>query len=244
MAYNLDHGVPNVTLYEQGRVLIGSPDASQPAEPARVAGVLSGAWQDQTWYAKARELDFFDAKGIVDELLHGLRVERVHWVAASPERYGWLLPGRSAEVRAGKRRLGWVGDVHPRTLSNFGIEQPVVAFELDQDALLELAHDELPFQDIPQLPGVEMDLALVVDEDVSYETCVQRIDSAGGRLLTKVELFDVYRDPERVGEGRKSMAFRLTFRDPRRTLTAEEVAGVMEKLVRKVQKSLGAEVRG
>ena len=244
VAYNLDHGVRNVTLYEQGRVLLGSAEAAQPKEPARVAGVLSGAWHDQTWYAKARELDFFDAKGIVDELVRELRIERVHYVPASPDRYGWLLPGRSAEVRAGKRRIGWVGDVHPQALERFGIAQPVVAFELDQEALLELAHRELPFKDIPQLPGVEVDLALVVSEDVTYETCVQRLGSAGGRLLDRIELFDVYRDPERVGEGKKSMAFHLTFRDPKRTLTADEVDAVMDKLVRKVQGSLGAEVRG
>ncbi len=244
VAYNLDHGVPNVTLYEQGRVLLGDPEASQPAEPDRVAGVLSGSWSDQTWYEKARELDFFDAKGIIEELLAELRVERVHFVAASPERYGWLLPGRAAEVRAGKRRLGWVGDVHPETLKRFGISQAVVAFELDQDRIIELAHDELPFKDIPQLPGVDVDLALVVADDVSYETCVQRLDSAGGRLLTEIELFDVYRDPVRVGEGKKSMAFRLTFRAPDRTLTTEEVDAVMGKLIKKVGTSLGAEVRG
>ncbi len=243
VAYNLDHGVPNVTLYEQGRVLLGNPEASQPAEPDRVAGVLSGAWGDETWYEKPRELDFFDAKGIVSALLDELRVERVHYVAASPERYGWLMPGRAAEVRAGKRRLGWIGDVHPETLKRFGISQSVVAFELDQDAIVELAHDELPFMGIPIFPGIEVDLALVVDEKTTYETCVQRLDSAGGRLLVDIELFDVYRDPVRVGEGKKSMAFRLTFRSPDRTLKAEEVDAIMAKLVRKVQKSLGAEVR-
>ncbi len=90
---------------------------------------------------------------------------------------------------------------------------------------------------------MEQDLAIVVDEDMDYETCVQRIQSAGGRLLADIRLFDVYRDPVRVGPGKKSMAFALTFRAPDRTLTAADVEKAMEKLVNKISKSLGAEVR-
>lgn len=83
----------------------------------------------------------------------------------------------------------------------------------------------------------------MVDEDVDYETCVQRIGSAGGKLLDEVRLFDVYRDPVRVGPGKKSMAFSLTFRAPDRTLKAADVDKAMEKLVSKISRSLGAEVR-
>ena len=119
----------------------------------------------------------------------------------------------------------------------------VVAFELSVDALQKLAVKQLPYQAVPTLPGVDVDLAIVVDESVTYEMLVQRISSAGGKLLRDVRLFDVYRDPVRVGAGKKSMAFSLTYRADDRTLTSEEVEKAHAKLVTKVMKSTGGEVR-
>ena len=120
----------------------------------------------------------------------------------------------------------------------------VVAFDLSMAGLLRLAKRELPYQEVPTLPGVDVDLAIVVDEDVTAETLFQRITSAGGKLLDSVRLFDVYRDDLRVGLGKKSMAFSLTYRASDHTLTSEEVEKVHEKLVRKVCKATGGEVRG
>ena len=244
VAYNLDHGVPNVALYEIGRVFFGHEHRSQPDEPSFVCGVLCGKRADDAWNQRFDEYDFFDAKGVVEELLDALRVSKVRFKVADPEQYPWLQPGRAAEVVAGGGQVvGWVGNVHPRGLKAMGIEAPVVAFELSQAALLRLAVDQLPYQDVPTLPGVDVDLAIVVDESVTAETLMQRISSAGGKLLSDVRLFDVYRDDERVGKGKKSMAFSLTYRAADRTLTSEEVEKAHAKLVTKVCKSTGGEVR-
>lgn len=243
VAFNKDHGVANVRLYEIGRVLHGREGKSLPKEPTYVAGVLSGSWDDDGWNAKYPKLDFFDAKGVVEQLLATLRITKVRYKPADPARFGWLQPGRAAEVIAQDVSLGWVGNVHPTSLERFGVGEAVVAFELSVDALLRLATRQLPYQDVPTLPGVDVDLAIVVDEAVTYETLVQRIRSAGGRLLADVRLFDVYRDPVRVGAGRKSMAFSLTYRADDRTLTSEEVERAHAKLVAKVTKGTGGEVR-
>ena len=162
---------------------------------------------------------------------------------ADPERYGWLQPGRAAEILSGGDVLGWVGNIHPNSLKRFGVDDAVVAFELSVDTLQRLAKKQLPYQDVPTLPGVDVDLAIVVDESVTYETLVQRITSAGGKLLRNVRLFDVYRDPVRVGKGKKSMAFSLTYRADDHTLTSEEVEKAHAKLVTKVMRSTGGEVR-
>lgn len=243
VAYNKDHGVSNVALYEVGRVLYGRKNRSVPDEPTYVAGVLSGCWNDDGWNAKYPKLDFFDAKGVVEQLLDALRITKVRYKVADPEQYGWLQPGRAAEVLAQGELLGWVGNIHPNSLKNFGVDDAVVAFELSVDALQRLAQKQLPYQDVPTLPGVDVDLALVVDESVTYETLVQRITSAGGKLLRDVRLFDVYRDPIRVGKGKKSMAFSLTYRADDHTLTSEEVEKAHGKLVTKVMRSTGGEVR-
>lgn len=244
VAYNKDHGVKNVALYEIGRVFFGHPKKSQPDEPTYVAGVLSGARADDSWNAKFSEYDFFDAKGDVENLLDALRLTKVRFKVAEPDAYTWLQPGRAAVVTAQGQVLGWVGNVHPETLRNFGIDEPVVAFELSVEHLLRLAKRELPYREVPTLPGVDVDLAIVVDESVTYEQLVQRITSAGGKLLRDVRLFDVYRDPVRVGKGKKSMAFSLTYRSDDHTLTSAEVEKAHARLVKKVLKSTGGEVRG
>ena len=100
VAYNLDHGVSNVHLYEIGRVFFGSEHKSQPEEPSFVAGVMCGAWNDDQWNRKYPNLDFFDAKGIVENLLEALRITKVRFKVADPGKYGWLQPGRAAEVIA------------------------------------------------------------------------------------------------------------------------------------------------
>lgn len=243
VAYNRDHGVTNVHLYEIGRVFFAHEHKSQPDEPSYVAGVLSGAWDDDRWNAKYPTLDFFDAKGIVETLLDELRITKLRFRVADPDSYGWLQPGRAAEVLAQGELIGWVGNVHPAALNRFGIDAPVVAFELSVAGLLRLARRELPYKDVPTLPGVLIDLALVVDEDMTYEQVVQRIRSAGGKLLADVRLFDVYRDPARVGMHKKSMAFSLEYRAADRTLTSAEVEKAHNKLVAKVMKSTGGEVR-
>ena len=243
VAYNKDHGVANVHLYEIGRVLFGHEHKSLPKEPTYVAGVLSGCWADDAWNVKYPTLDFFDAKGVVEQLLAALRITKVRYKPCDPERYGWLQPGRAAEVLAGGEVLGWVGNIHPTSLKRFGVSDAVVAFELSVDMLQRLARKQLPYQDVPTLPGVDVDLAIVVDESVTYETLVQRITSAGGKLLRDVRLFDVYRDPVRVGAGKKSMAFSLTYRADDHTLTSEEVEKAHAKLVTKVMRSTGGEVR-
>lgn len=243
VSYNVDHDVDNVALYEVGRVFFGREHASQPDEPSYVCGVLAGRRADDAWNQRFDEYDFFDAKGMVEQLLGALRLTKVRFKVAAPEGYPWLQPGRAAEVLAAGESVGWVGNVHPRSLANLGLEVPVVAFELSCAALLRLACDELPYRDVPTLPGVTHDLAIVVDESITYEQLAQRIRSAGGKLLADVRLFDVYRDPVRVGEGKKSMAFSLTYRAADRTLTSEEVERAHEKLVSKVCRSTGGEVR-
>ena len=242
--YNISHGEKNIALYEIGRVFFGHEHKSQPDEPRFVCGVMSGAWDDDQWNRKYPKLNFFDAKGVVQELLKALRITKVRYKVADQEEYGWLQPGCAAEIYAhGGELIGWVGNIHPEVLQNFEVEQDVVAFELSVEALLRLTKRELPYQEVPTLPGVSVDLAIVVDEDVTAETVEQRIQSAGGKLLADVRLFDVFRDKQRVGEGKKSLAFSLTYRAADHTLTSDEVEKAHDRLVKKVMRAVNGEVR-
>lgn len=244
LAYNQNHGVKNVQLYETGRVFFAAEGKKKPKEKERVAAVLAGAMGDPAWNNTPAAFDFFDGKGIVESLLHELATPKVRFKALSAEEAPHLQPGRAAQVLSGGTVLGWVGEIHPLAADAFEAAAPVVAFELDLDALVKTSQPARDYVDVPLFPAVTMDIALVVDEDVTNEKLMQVMRSAGGKLLSSIQLFDVYRDEERLGAGKKSMAYALEYRSPDKTLTAEEVNKQHERLIKKTCGATGAEVRG
>ena len=161
-------------------------------------------------------------------------------------RSGELWPddeGNHINAHGGGSVLGWVGEIHPLAATAFEAEAPVVAFELDLNALEKAARVERETQEVSQFPPVTMDVAFVVDEAVTHEKLLQTMQSAGGNLLDSVQLFDVYRDKDRLGAGKKSMAYALEYRAPDRTLEGEEAESAHARLVKKVCGATGAEVR-
>jgi len=187
--------------------------------------------------------DFFDGKGIVESLVRELAVARVRFKAFEEQEAPHLQPGRAASVWSGGSLLGWVGELHPLAVAAFDATAPVIAFELDLTALIKASKPARDYVDIPVFPAVTMDVALVVDEAVSHERLMQGMTSAGGNLLEQVNLFDVYRDEERVGANKKSMAYALVYRAADRTLTSEEVDKAHERIIGKVKAATNAEVR-
>jgi phenylalanyl-tRNA synthetase beta chain len=122
--------------------------------------------------------------------------------------------------------------------SDWEIGDAVAAFELDLDAVP--VPEDVLYRDVPNFPEVREDLAVVVSEDVTAARVMNVIRASGGSLLSGVEVFDVYRDPDRLGEGNVSLALRMSFRAPDRTLTDEEVAAQREQIIR----ALGDELEG
>jgi len=236
---NRRRGVADVHLYEIGSVWWTAPGRKLPKERAVVSGVLAGAWDRPGWNDQPPQLDLFDAKGVLESVVEELGIARFKVRATD---LPWLQPGRSAEVLVGGDVVGWLGEVHPSVLEAYECPGPVAVFEVQLRPLLKAARDVRPFVDLPRLPGVKIDLAIVVEEAVTSERVEQAIRSAGGKLLDSLRLFDVYRGAG-VAEGRKSLAFSLVYRDPERTLTVEEVDAAHEKVVRKVAGAVGGELR-
>jgi len=240
VSYNQRRGTADIHLYEIGSTFRTALGRKQPKERAAVAGVLAGSWHPSAWNDPSVPLDFFDGKGVLETLVRQLGVARFK---VRPAELPFLQPGRAAEVLVGGEVVGWLGEVHPLVLDTFEAQAPVTAFELELAPLIRAARDAKAFVDVPRHPAVELDVALVVAEDVTAERIEQSIRSAGGKLLDTVRLFDVYRG-NGVPEGKKSLAFALSYRAPDRTLAAEEVESVHERLVRKVSAAVGGELRG
>lgn len=244
VAYNQSRGVHNVQLYETGVVFFGAEGRKSPKERQRLAAVMAGAMGDAAWNRKPEPFDFFDGKGVIENLIRELAIPKARFKALDAEEAPHLQPGRAAQVLTGGTVLGWVGEIHPLAADAFDAQAPIVAFELDLDALIKAARPARDYVDVPVYPAVTMDVAFVVDESVTHEQLLRCIKSADGKLLDSAQLFDVYRDPLRVGVGKKSMAYALEYRAADRTLTTEEVDKQHERLVKKVCGATGAEVRG
>ena len=142
--------------------------------------------------------------------------------------------------------MGVIGELHPLVREAFDLPaQPVCALEFDLEALLAQAiavGKVRTLQPIPRFPAVSQDLAVVVDEDLPAQQVQAAIVEAGGRLLRRAELFDLYRG-EQIPHGKKSLAYSLAYQAEDRTLTDDEVAKVQERIVRRLAQELGAELR-
>jgi phenylalanyl-tRNA synthetase beta chain len=185
-----------------------------PEERERLAGVVEGG--------------FARAKGAVETVYEAIRAEPRFERAAEP----FLHPGKAARTNE-----GWLGELHPSLL-----EGVWGTFELDFDALVEAAADAPQYEDVVTYPPVKQDLAFAVDESVAAGDLVDAARAAAGPELREMTPFDVYRGAQ-VGPGRKSIAFRVEFRSPERTLTDEEAAGLRAKIVEALRERFGAELR-
>jgi phenylalanyl-tRNA synthetase beta chain len=136
-----------------------------------------------------------------------------------------------------------MGEVHPDVAARFGLSD-VRAYvaEIDLDALAELDVPIYGIKELPKYPAVSRDLAIVVDETAGAGTILEAVRKAGGRILEDATLFDVYRDT-RLGEGKKSLAYAITFRAPDRTLTDAEIGSAMDKVLKALERDFGAEIR-
>jgi phenylalanyl-tRNA synthetase beta chain len=172
-----------------------------------------------------------------------MRALRIDWRTEPATGEPFLHPRRRAAVLVGGERAGWLGELHPSVAAAWDVDGVVAGFELDFGALATAAVIVPGYEDLTSFPAVRQDLAVVVGEDVPAARVLEIVRDAGGALLREASVFDVYRGAQ-VGEGRASLAVRLEFRAPDRTLTDEEVAQRREKIVAALREQVGGELRG
>jgi phenylalanyl-tRNA synthetase beta chain len=223
---NVARRYPDVSLFEVGKVFLPK-DGDVPDEPERVGGILSGR-------------DAGAAKRVFDTLFHALGVADVALVPASP---AGMHPSRSARVTASGRAVGVLGEVDPGVLAAHELAGPVGWFELDLDVLLAAPRRPRQYRPISRYPSADFDLAFVVDDAVPAARVEEALQEATGDLLEDVWLFDVFRNPQ-LGEGRRSLAYRLRVAAPDRTLGDDELADLRRRCIEAVERSVGATLRG
>lgn len=250
--HNLARGAERVALFESGRVYLREPapaeggplagqfqgDLAAPErEPHRLAAVVIGALRPPSWGSGDGPDGFYELKGVLEAL--GARLAAP--VAVAPGAEPFLHPGRCGAVSIGGSEAGWLGELHPEVAAEWGL-QGGAAFELDLAQLAAASGAGLErYEDITGFPAVLEDLAVVVGDDVPAESVRTAVLAGGGELLRSAQVFDLYHG-DQVGEGNKSLALRLQFASPERTLTDEEVAERREAIRAEVEK-LGGSLR-
>ena len=199
-----------------------------------------------------KDNDFFTLKGMITELLSKLGIRDVEFTAE--REYGTYHPGRCARILTREKvtgrnpeeaewvELGIMGEFHPDVTEKYGIGTRCCGAELMLNVITEMADMEKVYYPLPKYPATSRDIALVVDEEMTVGEIQKVIRKAGGKLLKKIELFDVYRGPQ-VGENKKSVAFALTYRHDDKTLTDEDVNAVHNKILTNLKEKLDVVLR-
>lgn len=242
LARNLARKNDDVALFEVGSVFFPKalPVTELPDEVVKIAGAITGRRNAQGWNQANDMVDFYDAKGIIEELLANLRVTR--YTVEAGTHYA-MHPGKTALFKKGRDVIATVGEVHPAVLSAYGITKPVYIFELDATTVMKYMAKDLKYKALPKYPATSRDLAMLVDVDVNAADIEKAMTKAAGQNLTQITLFDVYTGKQ-VEEGKKSLAFSLTFQSNDKTLTDAEIDPAIEKIVAKLQKDFNANLRG
>ena len=234
--HNRNHQIDTIALFEIGGVFVHD---GKEKEPERVTGVLAGQIGEGVYSDPYRHPDFFDIKGLVEGMLEVCGV--VDWTLQKTD-VPTFHPGRNAEVLLGDRQIGFFGEVHPEVLENYDLPYKAYLFEFDLEGLADAATFAKRFEPISIYPKVARDLAIVVDKETLSDMPTELIYTTGGDAVDSVRLFDVY-EGEQVPEGKKSLAYTITYHSATETLTDKAVNTLHDEVVKCLNRELGAELR-
>ncbi len=240
-ARNFSRKNEDVRLFEVAPVFYPKalPVTEQPLERQKVAGLLMGRREPKGWSQDAAQIDFYDAKGIVEALMAGLSIN--NYFVEAGEHYA-LHPGKTAFFKKGRDVLATVGEVHPAVAEALGIRKKIYVFEADVETLQRFAAKKFSLESLPKYPSISRDLAILVEPDILAVDVEKVIVKSGGAFFKGVTLFDVYTG-ERIAAGKKSLAFAIEFRSNERTLKDEEADAAFQGILSAVEKEFGATLR-
>ena len=226
--YNVARKQKDLKLLEIGRVFFGSGDDNiQPKETLYLSAALTGEERATKWLKESSSLDFFAAKGYLEVVFERLGLEeKVTYKKSTLE---GMHPGRFAEVYLGEKRIGFIGEVHPQVADKLGLNTTYV-FEINLDEVISESKVKPKYEEVTKYPEITRDIAMLVDVKDEYQNIYNVIESVNSKLITKVELFDLYVGAELL-VGKKSLALTITYSDKQKTLTDEEVTAVHDKVL-------------
>ena len=228
-------------IFEIGPCFLPESDKELPLEQQRLAIAITGLRKKGDWDQPiGRNLDFYDLKGILDSVFHSLNLNDIGF---EPFESQTFHPGKCAQLIIDDKVAGVLGEMHPlvKQQYNFG-DAPILAAELDMSILLNSIPEKRLVKPVPLFPPVIEDIAVVVNEDIPAADVFKTIRKAGGTLLVDIQLFDIYKGKQ-IGEGEKSLAFKLFYQAENKTLNDKEATKLRNKIVRVLEHELNAKLR-
>ncbi len=231
LSTNYNRRNPEAYLFEIGKIYI--PKNLPLTELPEEKNVLTVGM-----YGK---VDFYDIKGIIEELFEVLGIrDMVEYSPVSDIPY--THPGRCAELSIDGDKLGFLGEVHPAVCDNYEIGVKAYVAVIYADLLYKTADFGRVYKSLPKFPAVSRDISMLVRDDVIVKDIESIIKNKGGKLIESIQLFDVYKG-EQIQDGFKSVAYNISFRSSEKTLTDEEIASPMKKILKELEEKLGAQLR-
>lgn len=241
--YNVNRGENDVAVFEMGRVFLPRADRLLPEEHLSLAAVLTGNREQKQWYGKAREADFYDVKGILEELLD--KFASCEWrleTSKNPMLHQRRGADIVAELPGGRKKIGFLGELNHEVQAAYDLPARTFILETFIAWLTGPTRSYWQFKEMPKFPAITLDIAAVVDETVNAAEVKKVIAQAGGKLLREIRLFDVYRGGT-IDPAKKSLAYSLVFQADDRTLTDEEAKRAFDRIVARLKKELKAKIR-
>ncbi len=231
LSFNLNRKQARVRLFEVGACF--AKENNTYLQQQRLSALAYGSAQPEQWGSAAKAVDFFDVKADVKALF---APQALSFVAAE---HPALHPGKSAQIYCQHKMVGWLGELHPQWQQQYDLVQAAVWFEVELDALLQTKVPQLG--EISKFLPVRRDLAVLVDETITVQALLDAMQQVSDPSVADIALFDLYRG-KGLGEGKKSLAFRVLLQDTRKTLTDVEIDHSMARLVAVLQQH-GAQLR-
>ncbi|MBR2180138.1 MAG: phenylalanine--tRNA ligase subunit beta [Selenomonadaceae bacterium] len=241
VARNYSRKNEDVRLFEIAPVFYPKalPITEQPIETLKLAGLIMGRRELKGWNQGNDEVDFYDLKGIIEELFKQIAIEK--YTVEIGESFA-MHPGKTAVFKKGKDILVTIGELHPAIANAFDIPKKMYVFEADVATLLKYTAKGFHYEQLPKYPAISRDLAVLVDKSIAAGEVEKTITKTGGKFFDKVTLFDVYTG-ERIGADKKSLAFNIKFQSNDRTLTDAEADEAFTKILSAVEKQFNATLR-
>jgi len=223
---NSNYGIKKGMLFEIGNTF-SKGDKNIPKEIRKISIGIYG------------DYDFFNLKGIVENLLNKFGLEYKFFVE---EKLTSFHPGRTAKIIINNVEIGIIGEIHPDVRENYEIDERTYVAELDVTKILKYKNDKKTYSEITKYPSVTRDISIVVDENILVGEIIEEVENIDINDLEKIELFDIYRG-ENIEAGKKSLAYTMVFRSQNKTLLEEEVNEKYEKILEKLEKVFKAKLR-
>jgi phenylalanyl-tRNA synthetase beta chain len=237
---NLSFRETNQQIFELRRVYLQKQGEELPFEPLYLAGILTGRRDAEGWNQEKYPVDFFDAKGIVENIFTDFKVADVAYSAENPEKF--YHPGKACNIYLNNEPTGSMGELHPDVMENFGIEQAVYYFEINFERLISKSQEISSVSTPSRFPDSIRDIAMLVADEVPFISVHECIKNLKIKEIEEIGIFDLYKG-EHVPPGQKSIAIRVRYRSRDKTLTDDEVACYHDRVIKHLLNEIKVTIR-